>query len=239
MNLLDLNLGAPAENLAADEWLLDSCESGEEGEVLRIWEASTRFVVLGYANRAGAEVNLEACEALGVPVLRRCSGGGTVVQGAGCLNYALVLRVDRAPELASVTATNAWIMERNARAIGGLLGREVSVEGVTDLAVAGRKFSGNAQRRRQRSLLFHGTILHSFEIECMDRILRVPTRAPAYRSGRSHGAFVRNIPVTAEAVRGALAKEWAAEPGSATVDRVDIARRVEERYGNAAWNLRL
>src|SRR6266404_876476 len=89
MKYIDLTLGTPAENLACDEALLNMCEEGLEGEILRFWEPKETFVVVGYANQAAREANLEACRAGNVPVLRRCSGGGTVLQGLGCLNYSL------------------------------------------------------------------------------------------------------------------------------------------------------
>jgi lipoate-protein ligase A len=93
MKYFDSTLPTPAENLACDEALLDLREEGRVGDVLRFWEPREPFVVVGYANRVEREVNLEACRARGIPVLRRCSGGGTVVQGAGCLDYSLILGI--------------------------------------------------------------------------------------------------------------------------------------------------
>ena len=86
MRHLDLTIPSPAENLACDEALLDWCESGDGVECLRFWESPEPFVVVGYANKVETEVNVAACEARKIPILRRCSGGGTVVQGPGCLN---------------------------------------------------------------------------------------------------------------------------------------------------------
>src|SRR5262245_40949097 len=94
MTCLELTLPTAAENLACDEALLDLCEDHGADEILRFWEPRNYFVVLGYGNKAAAEVDLEACAAEKIPVLRRCSGGGTVLQGPGCLNYALILRID-------------------------------------------------------------------------------------------------------------------------------------------------
>ena len=93
MKYLDRTLRTPQENLAADEALLDWCEEESADEILRFWEPRQHFVVLGYSNRTRTEVNLDSCKKLDVPVLRRCSGGGTVLQGPGCLNYALLLRI--------------------------------------------------------------------------------------------------------------------------------------------------
>ena len=135
MKWLDATYASPAANLACDEALLELCE--EEGvETLRFWESPQHFVVVGYANRIESEVNVEACRRLGVPILRRCSGGGTVVQGPGCLNYNLTRRIHDHGPLLTVTATNALVMERNRSALEQLLGSPVMVKGHTDLAVA-------------------------------------------------------------------------------------------------------
>ena len=104
MKYLDLTLPSPEENLACDETLLDWCDESDGPEILRFWEPHRHFIVVGYSNRVECEVNLAACRELNIPVLRRCSGGGTVVQGPGCLNYALILRFDSEPALQTVKA---------------------------------------------------------------------------------------------------------------------------------------
>ena len=83
MKFLDLTLPTAAENLAMDEALLDGCEAGRGGETLVFWEPREPFVVVGYANHLAREVNVEACRARGIPIFRRCSGGGTVLQMPG------------------------------------------------------------------------------------------------------------------------------------------------------------
>ena len=77
MEYLDHTCRRPAENLALDEALLDACESGQGGEVLRFWAPREPFVVVGYGNAAAREVDRSACRSLGIPILRRCSGGGS------------------------------------------------------------------------------------------------------------------------------------------------------------------
>jgi lipoate---protein ligase len=89
--------------------------------ILRFWESPEYFVVVGYANKVAAEVNQSACAKMNVPILRRCSGGGTVLQGPGNLNYSLILPFDQTGPLRSITAANQFIMERNRSAIETLL----------------------------------------------------------------------------------------------------------------------
>jgi lipoate-protein ligase A len=121
MKLLDLTLASPAENLACDEALLDRCEDGAGEETLRFWEPREYFVVVGYADKVATEVNVAACTAHGVPMLRRCSGGGTVLQGPGCLNYALLLRITDDGSTRTISASNRFVMERNRAAMEDLL----------------------------------------------------------------------------------------------------------------------
>jgi lipoate-protein ligase A len=235
MRYLDLRLSTPAENLACDEALLEECEERGGPEVLRVWEGSQTFVVVGYANPVRAEVNVAACEQLGVPVFRRCSGGGTVLQGPGCLNYALVLRLAEHAELETITSANRYIMERNRNALAPLVSGAVQVQGVTDLTLDGRKFSGNSQRRQRKALLFHGTLLLDFDLEPVQRCLATPSRQPEYRRRRSHRDFLTNLHLPAAVVKTVLRGAWSAATPLDAVPQGAIARLVRERYAAAAW----
>jgi lipoate-protein ligase A len=230
-------LPSSGENLACDEALLDQAEADGGRGVLRFWESATHFVVLGYANKAREEVDMEACRSHGVPILRRCSGGGTVLQGPGCLNYSVILRIDDAPELQSITGANRFVMERNRQAMASLLGKAVTIEGHTDLAVDGLKFSGNAQRRKRDWLLFHGTFLLNFDLGLIEKLLMPPPRQPQYRQGRSHTKFLTQLNVASDDVQLALRQAWNADMPQAETPRERIARLVAEKYSREEWNL--
>lgn len=239
MNRLDLTLPTPAENLACEEALLDGVEAGG-APVLRFWEPASCFVVVGYANRVAAEVNMAACAAAGVPILRRCSGGGTVLQTPGCLNYALVLPSEPGGPLDGITAANRFIMERHRAALAAALGAPVAVQGHTDLTLAGRKFSGNSQRRRPRALLFHGCLLlRAVELEMIERCLRLPSQQPAYRQGRPHGDFLTRLDASPAEVKAILARAWEADAACANPVAEATQRLAREKYATAAWTFRL
>ena len=238
MTLLDLTLPSPAENLALDEALLDAAESGSSGEVLRFWESPTPFVVVGYANKITGEVNVAACAAKGIPILRRCSGGGTVVQGPGCLNYAVILRITETSPTRSISAANQFIMEHNRRAISSINHQpstiNLSVCGHTDLALGNLKFSGNAQRRRKNFLLFHGTLLLNFHLPLISELLNMPSLQPDYRNGREHEQFITNLNLPAETVKRVLTAEWSVTSDSAMQPKLPAA--LVDKYNSAAWN---
>jgi lipoate-protein ligase A len=235
----DLTLPSPAENLACDEALLDAGEASGIPGVLRFWESSEYFVVVGYGNNAAVEVNLPACREAAVPVLRRCSGGGTVLQGPGCLNYALVLPLSADPALTTVTGANHYVLERHRRALQELLGREVRVQGYTDLTLGDLKFSGNAQRRRRRTALVHGTFLLDFDFTRIEQLLPPPSRAPDYRGGRTHARFVAGLDVSRAALRECLCRAWEATAHPLELPQDAIRRLVQDVYSRDEYNLRV
>ncbi len=135
MYQLRLTLPTPAENVALDEALLEACEAGQlAGGVLRLWESPEYFVVLGRSSDPQVEVDLAACRREGVPVLRRPSGGGTVLAGPGCLMYAVVLEYRALPHLRAVDAAHRHVLERIAAALAPQVPGVVHA-GISDLVV--------------------------------------------------------------------------------------------------------
>ncbi len=238
MKAFDLTFHSPEENLACDEALLELCEQDPQQESLRLWEPARHFVVLGYGTESCRAVNLPACRRRAVPVLRRLSGGGAVLQGPGCLNYSLVLRSDRAPALGSVARTNAAVMELQRRAIEPLLDGPIRIQGDTDLTLGNLKFSGNSQRRWRRALLFHGTFLLEVNLPLMQELLPVPERQPAYRRNRPHIAFVTRLPVYAIRLKQALREAWGARGDHAEIPSARIRELARDRYSSRDWNFR-
>src|ERR1700761_6229756 len=128
MEFLDLSFSTPAENLACDEALLDWREENGGNGILRFWESQETFVVVGYANKIQAEVDVVNCEKAKIPIFRRCSGGGTVLQGAGCLNYALILQMTENSPLSEISSANKYIMDLNREAIQSLVGGALAIK---------------------------------------------------------------------------------------------------------------
>jgi lipoate-protein ligase A len=235
MRLVDLSLTTPEENLALDEALFELCEDSGAPS-LRFWEPPRVFVVLGYTNHAAAEVHLQECRARKIPVLRRLSGGGTVVQAPGVLNYTIALPLSG--PLSTITGTNRFILERQQRALAPLVEGELAIRGQTDLALDGRKVSGNAQKRGRRAILFHGTFLLGLDLTLLEALLPMPSRQPDYRGGRAHGEFLQNLGLDAARVKEALRSAWQATPERHSIEPGQLERLINRHYGNPEWNSR-
>jgi lipoate---protein ligase len=236
MKYLDLSFATPAMNLACDEALLELCENGEtDNALLRIWEPQSHFVVLGHANRLRSEVNLAACTENRISILRRLSGGGAVMQGPGCLNYCLILN-GHAHRLRNINETFRYVLERHRRLIGQIAGLDVRIEGISDLAVGGRKISGNAQYRKARYILVHGTFLLNFDLSMIARFLRMPGKQPAYRQHRPHSEFTTNLNLKSAQVRAGIRDSWQAVEEFSEVPFARMEALVRERYGRDEWS---
>lgn len=243
MKYLTLALPSPAAQLAADEVLLNQCEAGSGEELLLFWEPRETFIVVGYANKVATEVNIATCERKKIPIFRRCSGGGAVVQMAGGLNYSLILRIDENGPTRNITTANQFIMEKNRAAIEAVARIQnpesrISVRGHTDLCLGELKFAGNSQRRRKNFLLFHGTLLLDCNLKLVSELLLMPSLEPDYRASRPHEEFVTNLHLPAEKIKAALAEQWNATEELKNPPLEEITKLAREKYSTREWNFK-
>jgi lipoate-protein ligase A len=114
----------------------------------------------------------------------------------------------------------------------------IEMSGISDLAAAGRKFSGNAQQRKRDHLLHHGTLLYRFDLGLLHRYLRMPDKQPAYRASRAHEKFVTNLPAAEQTLKALIAAEWQATRTLATFPIARTAELVVDKYSQDEWNNR-
>jgi len=159
-------------------------------------------VVLGRGNRPERELNLDACRADGVPVLRRRGGGGAVVLGPGCVVVSLVRRVDRPTALGEHMGFAVGAIADGVARLGG---PRLIPRGHGDLCVGERKVLGSSAFRRRDVFFYQGSLLVAFDLGLVERYLCHPSREPEYRQGRPHRAFLttlaeEGLPLEAEAM---------------------------------------
>ncbi len=237
MQLLNLSLPRPEENLALDEALLDEAdEHPDDLETLRFWEMPSLCVILGRSSFVNQEVFLERAELDHVHVLRRATGGSTVLAGQGCLMYSLILSLRKRPHLRMIDAAHDEVIGRLRRAIMALLPATTS-EGICDLTLAGKKFSGNALRIKRNSILYHGTILYDMPIDQIGVYLREPPRQPTYREKRHHNEFVTCVAINPDSARTEIARQWQATSERTSIPTDIMNRLIKSRYSQKCWHL--
>jgi len=238
---LDVELPSVAENLALDEaLLLESLAASAAPTVVRTWMAREPVVVLGSSSRIVDEVDAEACRTAGVALLRRPSGGLTVVLGPGCLMWTVVTAW---PEPApTIGAIHDAILDPLCAALREA-GKDVVRRGSSDLAIqvegSFRKVSGNALRVSRGAVLYHGTLLDAFDLDLVGRVLRHPPREPGYRAGRPHSDFLDNLALGRGPLEHAVRRAFAADVHRTEWPHEHVAHLLRDRYLDPSWTDRL
>ena len=242
---LEADLDSVEENLALDEALLEEAHEGiAAGPVVRTWMAREPVVVVGSSSRLDEEIDRAACAREGVRIVRRPSGGLTVVLGPGCLMWsAVVPHPAGAPPIDRIHSDMLEPLRGSLAEMLAPAGIAVDRRGSSDLVAVresvARKFSGNALRVRRHGVLYHGTLLDDFDIPLISRVLRHPPREPDYRRRRPHGEFVTNLNLGRAVLESLVRRAFGATPARADWPRDRVARLVCERYRRADWTHRL
>jgi lipoate-protein ligase A len=158
--------------------------------VYRIYEPSALCAVLGASGKPEQDLLLENLEADRVPWMKRRGGGGTVILGPGQVVLALVTSVESPYRNREYAAEiNSWIVD--SLALLGVTG--VSPEGISDLAMGGKKIVGTSLYRTRLILFYQASLLVANDITVFTRYLAMPAKVPEYRAGRNHEEFCTTI----------------------------------------------
>ncbi len=140
------------------------------GPTLSFCRPAEPYVGLGY-HRSLAEIDLDACRRLGLPVIRRRIGGGPVYLDAGQLFFQITLPADRAP--ARVDRLYELCLEPAAEAFRAL-GLDARLGGANDISVEDRKVSGTGAGRIGDGVTVVGNVMLRFPHERMVEVLALP-----------------------------------------------------------------
>jgi len=235
------------ENMAIDEAILRHVAEGSSPPTLRFYRWRPSAVSIGYFQGIQQEVDLEACAAEGVDVIRRLTGGGAVYHDYdGEITYSLAVP-DPYPGIPrNVLASYDVLCSGLVNALTAL-GMSAEFKPINDIVVNGRKISGNAQTRRFHGILQHGTLLCEVDPLLMFRLLLVPDekirdkmiaaveeRVTSIK--REMGAVDRERVTDALVAGFAQALDVDLVPGELRDEELTLAERVRtERYESHDW----
>jgi lipoate-protein ligase A len=226
----------PAENLAAEEWLLANAAT----DVFMLWR-NARAVIVGRNQNTLSQIDEAFVRERGIPVVRRLTGGGAVFHDLGNVNFTFIALGQTGRDIDFGRFTRPIV------AALGALGVACAFEGRNDLVIDGRKISGNAQHVAKDRVLHHGTLLYAADMADLSGALRVHPSKFSDKAVRSIPKRVTNIaahlpePLTVtEFMARLMAHVSAGAPlGSLGLDpdeEAAIARLAEEKYRAWEWN---
>ena len=182
----------PYYNLALEQYVFDTL--GQREPVFMLWQNDNTIVVGRHQNTA-EEINAEFVREHGVRVVRRLSGGGAVYHDLGNLNFTFITDGGSGMglDLKLFCQPVALALEE--------LGVKAEISGRNDITIDGKKFSGNAQYKKNGRVMHHGTIMFDSNLDTVAQALQVSADKIASKGVKSVRSRVTNVrPYLAEDV---------------------------------------
>jgi lipoate-protein ligase A len=142
-------------------------------------------IVMGISGKADALVHLDQLPD-SIPVLRRFSGGGTVIVDENTVFVTFICNKIDHEFPAYPEPILRWAESVLAPATHGLKLRE------NDFVIGEKKCGGNALYIKKDRWLVHTSFLWDYDPARMN-LLKHPAKTPKYREGRSHQEFVCSL----------------------------------------------
>jgi len=248
--LIDIKVENAYTQMAIDEALAYAMRKGESPNTVRLYRWNPSAVSVGYFQSTMNEVDLEACRRLGVDVIRRITGGGTVFHDyEGEITYSLVAPDDDPKIPDDILSSYRLICGGVVNGLGRL-GLEAEFKPVNDIITGGRKISGNAQTRRYGAVLQHGTILVDCDVRKMFTVLKVSETKISDKMIEAVEERVTSIrrelgrDVSFDEARDALvagfeeALDIRLEPGELTAYEQGLTEKFRAKYSSHEWIFR-
>jgi lipoate---protein ligase len=226
----------PYFNLAAEEYFLKNTD--EELFMLYINDLS---IVAGKHQNILGEINLKWARNHNVILARRLTGGGTVYQDHGNLNFSFISDCPNLENISYQRFTLPIVMALKSFGIGA------EYSGRNDLLLEKRKISGNAMHIHKNRVLSHGTLLFNTDLNNLSSALKNAPKKYIDKSIKSIPSKVVNIseylprPLTMTEFAQNIFKETCkhiASPRNYILSESDISeieRISKEKYSTWNW----
>jgi len=224
-----------AVNVALDDVLV--------APTLRFWKWTEGAVILGRSQSVANEIDLETVAAMGLKIVRRFTGGGTMfIEPEGAITYSMIL-----PETVltgysirqSYELCDAWVVDALRE-----LGVECYYVPINDIACRAGKIAGAAQARRRGTVVHHTTMAYSMDSEALARVLRIGQPSLSSRGIRSAEKKVAplrmQITHSRDAIVGHLLERFQSRFGGSILplefSELSAAKSLAEtKYATEAW----
>jgi len=144
-----------------------------------------RAIIMGISGNEEHLLHLDLVKKDEIPVIRRFSGGGTVILDESSLMISFIFakkEIEITPFPEPILRWSAQLYKK----AWGIPGFELLEN---DYVICDKKCGGNAQYIKKDRWLHHTSFLWDFSAENM-QYLKLPEKRPSYRMDRPHGDFL-------------------------------------------------
>jgi lipoate-protein ligase A len=239
-------------NMAIDEAILQSRLANLVPNTLRLYQWQPSTVSIGKNQNPNDTIYIENCRKLGIDIVRRNSGGGTVFHDqTGELTYSVTAQTSDLGKDSIDVYTSIYTAVTDALRLIGIPAdyNKGNQKKCPNLTVNNRKISGSAQTVKRNITQQHGTLLLSVNLPLMFQLLRVPFTDNCSMAAQTAQHKITSIqtelghPVTAETAANALTQGFKAalkinlNPAELTLYEQALAQKLyKDKYTTDAWN---
>lgn len=157
---------------------------------LNTWIPDTTYIILGQSNSIEKSVRTEKIVKDEVRILKRPSGGESVVLTPNTLVISSVIKTS------SFNNPKKYFEKINEKIIQVLrkLGiQDLHHKGISDIAIGEKKILGSSIYRKKDIVFYHAVLNVSETTDFLEKYLKHPNKEPDYRKGREHKDFVTSL----------------------------------------------
>jgi len=157
---------------------------------LFVWQPDKPYLVLGRSNSGLDSLNMEEANKDNITVLKRPSGGETVLLSPRMLVIAILISEKKGmkPKDYFVTVNNKII-----KTLKNLGVTDLSTKGISDISIGDKKILGSAIYKKPKAYFYHAVLNINEDIGLISKYIKHPSREPDYRQGRPHNEFVTSL----------------------------------------------
>ncbi|WKY46757.1 lipoate--protein ligase [Eubacteriaceae bacterium ES3] len=238
MKYIDWKETDPEINLAFEEYVFNNMDQNESYFLL--WQNDNAIIVGKHQNTI-EEINQEYVKENNIKVVRRLTGGGAVYHDMGNLNFTFIVNDNNTEDFDFKSFTKPVVDALNS------LGVKAEFNSRNDIAIDGKKFSGNSQYARKPRILHHGTLLFNSKLSTIQGALNVKADKIESKGVKSVKARVTNISeymdpgYSLEDFKKALIERMFSngelEEIELSAEEFEAVKKLrDEKYGTWEWN---
>jgi lipoate-protein ligase A len=239
-------------NMAIDEAILTSRTQNLVPNTLRLYQWQPSAVSIGKNQNPQQQIHTQALKKLGVDLVRRTSGGGTVYHDqTGEITYSVTAPTQNLGKDITTIYTQIYAAITDALRLLGIPAdfKPGNHKNCPNLTVKGKKISGSAQTLRHGIIQQHGTLLLSVDLPRMFQLLRIKGINNCSLAAQIATRKITSVQnelghaVTAQTAANALTQGFTAtlkihlNEGKLTHYEEALAKKLcKQKYATASWN---
>lgn len=175
-----------------------------------VWVPERTVIVLGQSNEAESAVWTEKADADGIAVIKRPSGGQTVILTPKTVVISVRLISEK---LENPRVYFKRVNDIILAALRGMGIENLGQKGISDITIGEKKILGSSIYRKKNMVFYHAVLNVAESPEFIGKYLKHPSREPDYRAGRRHEEFVTSLaasdyPFSCQEVRSKIENEF-------------------------------